>query len=558
MSVGQWDTEYSYEETVEVAIDLSTQYADRIVDPELKAALKQALQDRNFGAIVAWDLDLSGRLSVSDVINARQALGFFQKLDALDIGIDKEAAARTKFLEAELRCRETNDLFTKWSAGMVTLPKGVDGILHAAQRKIQKVLGRVPALSELDLMFGPGATTSVPRRNACKRIKLNTALSCSTNFLGVLPSFLREVPAWRDNLIESFSVDGDDLVELMTVSIHDGKLAFVPKNAKTYRSVMTEPTCNTMLQGGYGRWIAKRLRRVGLDIRDQSKNQRLARLGSLMRVLATLDLSSASDLLARELVSHLLPFDWYSALDSCRTSVCTDRGVVIRLEKFASMGNGFTFPLQTLIFWALVSACCEPEDDVSVYGDDIICPVSAVPEVFRVFNVCGFLVNKEKSYWSGPFRESCGADYYFGISVRPYYLKKLVSNERLFSLHNFLVRNYDEEMAARVLRLIPEHLRIWGPDGYGDGHLIGAWSPRPFRREMGWGGFLFDTFVKTGRAHTRALPGDRVLPVYSVYVRGAGDEPPLALKKDKRGVVHDTLPGVTGYKQVRIYTLSNA
>lgn len=587
MAIKPWDQEHTYESTLKVLSDLSTRHIDRIIDTDLREGLKKAVREGRYRDLVGWDLDVSGKLSVSDVLEARQALGFYQKLEPLDIGVDKEQAARSKFQDSETKCRETNDLFRQWSAGNLNLPRGVDSILHTAQRKIAKVLGRLPALSELDFVFGPGATTSVPRRNSCSRVKLSSSFTCSTNFLEILPSFLREIPAWCNNQVESWqletTVSGDtELLEQFTVGIDDGRVAFVPKNAKTYRTVMTEPTLNTLVQGAYGRWIANRLRRVGQDITDQTRNQRLARWGSLTGEVATLDLSSASDTISTELVAHLLPYDWFSALDSCRTKTALDGDVFYRLEKFSSMGNGFTFPLQTLIFWALVSSCNQSEHDVSVYGDDIICPIKHIPEIFRVFDTCGFILNRDKSFWTGPFRESCGADYYFGVNVRPFYLKGLISFEKLFILHNHYVRHHDDEMAKVVLGLIPEFYHRWGPDGYGDGHLIGDWKPVHHKREYGWGGYLFNTFTKIGKTHTRVLPGDRVLPVYSIYVKGDGGslptlpervpktlyrlfaddaarvEPTLPVRVDKRGVVRDPLPGTKGYKETTIYTLTCA
>lgn len=562
MAIKPWDQEHSYEETVEVIADLSTRHADRINDSELREGLKKAIREGRYRDLVGWELHYDAGLSVTDLLEARQVLGFYQKLEPLDIGVDKKSVARKKFYEAEEKCRETNVLFKQWSAGLLNLPRGVDSILFAAQRKIARVLGRLPALSELDFSFGPGATTSVTRRTSCSRVKLNSRFSCSANFLGILPSVLEEMPAWFNNQVECVELTHDGsgisgMTERLTVDIHYGKIAFVPKNAKTYRTVCTEPTLNTIVQGGYGRWIANRLRRVGQDIRDQSRNQRLARWGSLTSAVATLDLSSASDTISRELVSHLLPFDWYSALDSCRTPMVLDGDAVINQEKFSSMGNGFTFPLQTLIFWALVSSCTESEQDVSVYGDDIICPTDCVHEVIRVLTTCGFLINTEKSYWTGPFRESCGADYYLGVNVRPFYLKRLLSYEVLFILHNHYRRHHDDEMAGVVLGLIPKHYHRWGPDGYGDGHLIGDWNPVRHRREHGWGGYLFNTFTKIGNAHTRVLPGDRVLPVYSIYVKGDCKDT-LPLRIGKNGVVRDTLPGTKGYKETTVYTLACA
>jgi hypothetical protein len=54
---------------------------------------------------------------------------------------------------------------------------------------------------------------------------------------------------------------------------------------------------------------------------------------------------------------------------------------------------------------------------VRVYGDDIIVPVEYVFAVVSRLEAFGFKVNKNKSFWSGYFRESCGKDYYEGTDV---------------------------------------------------------------------------------------------------------------------------------------------
>jgi hypothetical protein len=183
------------------------------------------------------------------------------------------------------------------------------------------------------------------------------------------------------------------------------------------------------------------------------------------------------------------------------------------------MGNGFTFPLETLIFWALAACCVRPEDvgKVSVYGDDIIVPTYAYALLTEVLVAAGFLVNSKKSFVDGPFRESCGRDYLSGIDIRPSYIKDALSGSTLFVLHNFYVRTMQPDPAAMLLNYIDPSIQIWGPDGYGDGHLLGAWNPRPHGRENGWAGYLFDTFTFKARKSIRPYKGDAVLPLYTVY-----------------------------------------
>ena len=64
-------------------------------------------------------------------------------------------------------------------------------------------------------------------------------------------------------------------------------------------------------------------------------------------------------------------------------------------------------------------------------------------------------------------------------------------------MHNWFVRHGEPRLAEIVMENIPSHLRIFGPDGYGDGHLIGTYrlrSNRELKRRGHEGGF-FDTYV---------------------------------------------------------------
>jgi hypothetical protein len=103
------------------------------------------------------------------------------------------------------------------------------------------------------------------------------------------------------------------------------------------------------------------------------------------------------------------------------------------LEKFSSMGNGFTFELETLIFAAIALVITREcgfsgrlGSDVFVFGDDIIVKNGVARPLKSVLEFLGFELNAEKSYFGDePFRESCGGDYFAGQPVRPYFLKEL-------------------------------------------------------------------------------------------------------------------------------------
>lgn len=76
----------------------------------------------------------------------------------------------------------------------------------------------------------------------------------------------------------------------------------------------------------------------------------------------------------------------------------------------------------------------------SVFGDDIICVESAYDVICSVLNGCGFIVNSEKSYNIGGFRESCGSDFWYGHDVRGVYIKEIKNEQDVYSAFNRLSR----------------------------------------------------------------------------------------------------------------------
>lgn len=212
------------------------------------------------------------------------------------------------------------------------------------------------------------------------------------------------------------------------LNVVDGAVLFtVPKNALIERCACKEPDLNMYLQKGVGNHLARRLLRKGVDLWDQSINRGLAEQGSLTGDLATLDLSSASDSVTIELVRLLLPHLWFEYLDDIRSQNVLVDGEYRRTEMFSSMGNGFTFGLESLLFYALARSVLYFEGikgRLSVYGDDIICPSSGAYMLISVLRFFGFTTNEKKSFVEGPFRESCGGHYHHGTDVTPFYLKR--------------------------------------------------------------------------------------------------------------------------------------
>lgn len=455
-------------------------------------------------SLYVYDPDVSD-LDASDQFHLRQALALFKKRTDVDIGVDRQKVALKKFLASEEQCALTNSVFLAHSQGRFEFEPRVATVLYRAQQKICNALSKwrpqgAPTVSEIRPRFGPGSSTQHPKSTACAPIKLARTPSIAANTVHLAAEMLSST-GWASACDSTLSVE-----------LHASRVKFVPKSAKTDRTMNQEPTANGMWQLGLGDMLHQLLRTLGIDLADQSPNQRAALYGSINQRLATVDLSSASDTIALRLVEYLFPREWYDLFYALSTRMATlPSGQVINLEKVSTMGNGFTFPLETLIFWAIASACQEavtvpkPVPRVLAYGDDIIIAVQAVPLLKEVFTAVGFTLNTEKSFSAGRFRESCGKDYADGIDVRPFSINcdpviperpldgQQVEGSQFFGLHNFYMRRGLISFAVEVEKLIDPCIRTRGPDGFGDGHLIGTYVPRLVGKDQ-QKGFCFSTW----------------------------------------------------------------
>lgn len=357
----------------------------------------------------------------------------FKKLRSSEKDQSLSAKAQAIFLKTEEACALTNLKIRSCRRNQNDYARS--SILYIATRKIQQILGPFSINRMLDLgRFGPGSTYG------CRGFDVSSAKKFSLTdvtleFQQHARGLLAEYPLWSRSLC-----DADDNVCPTLTPVKGGRYSTVPKDAKIDRSIIVEPTINSWFQQGIGRMIREKLKNVGVDLNDQSTNQRLAKLGSITNDLATVDLSSASDLIASELVKDLLPSDWFTWLNLTRSQSVFIDGEWKKLEKFSSMGNGFTFDLQSLIFFALASAIVENEGYntfwVNTFGDDIVVPSGVKDSIIECFKDVGFTINIDKSFFEGPFRESCGHDYYNGINVRGIYIKDMNTELDVVKCHN--------------------------------------------------------------------------------------------------------------------------
>jgi hypothetical protein len=299
---------------------------------------------------------------------------------------------------------------------------------------------------------GPGASVAGRGGDFYTKMFSSELSTTDLHLYAEYRSNIRDLTSWSE--AESFRftrLHGPKLVE-------GNRLSCVPKNIDISRTICTEPTLNMWYQLGLGNVLRERLKSFfGIDLRFVADvNRHMARLGSLdeggYKSFSTIDLESASDSISLELVDKLLP-QWFSdILKYLRSPISRlPDGSALTLNMVSTMGNGFTFPLQTLLFSAVVSAVyaekgiplnrvSSEKPNWSVFGDDIVVRSDAYPRVCHVLELLGFRVNAEKSFNIGPFRESCGCDFFKGHMVRGVYLKHLHSAQDTYVAFNKLVR----------------------------------------------------------------------------------------------------------------------
>lgn len=424
---------------------------------------------------------------------AAQAADFLRKMEGLPSTFDTKAAAYDNFWKCQKKCKETNLLFEYLLDGGTYGPYSdrLVSILKRACKTIRRIMGPVPG--HLSGGFGPGT---------CFGLEGSTFKTLADK-LWLTPTVTQQAQAVFRHTVEGTLWDRKRVeLGLPYLSIVEGnKFTTVAKDAKTDRGICIEPLGNLYCQLGVGKYLKERLAMMGLYVHREVHNEdplrhmlarprpngqrlhnRLAEMASRDGSWATIDLSSASDTIAKKLVEYLLPPQWFSLLSSLRSpktliySEKQRKDVWVLNEMFSTMGNGFTFELETIIFAALSAAVADLEIGVElfVYGDDIIVPNHASKDVIAILRSCGFIPNEKKTFTRGLFRESCGGDYFCGIWVRSCFVKKEPESPlEWISLHNEIRIRFPHMrvLLKHIVDQIPERLRCYGPQSAVDSYL---------------------------------------------------------------------------------------
>lgn len=401
------------------ALDLCQQYST--IEKDLCGGLLTGYSDTEMGSIL-------------------QVLRFFRKLDVPSNGNSAIDAfsVRQKSLHPDVLDDETHHLATEY---------------------VRLLLGPVPEFLP-DFRHGPGSV-----------------------YEGTLGLDKNGIPRSSD-LDELWEVLGVDPLGRVRVepSVQRTRITSVAKDWRGRRVIGMEPTWHMFTQLGLKTWLEHTSQRFIPYYNQDRQRQMLTRLFEYP--LCTVDLSNASDHITVALVRDLFPEQWFKLLAQARTeSYLLPNGDVERTESFALMGNGFCFPVLSVVVTSLAfatlsrvlgmrpsySSMLKLRDryGVQAYGDDLVFPVYFFGELLYTLSAAGLVVNYDKTGF-GFFRETCGW-YQFGDSspFRCYYLKSLAWTNaqactQMLTLQNMLYRHCYRRTAHAILKSAPEQVPLLG------------------------------------------------------------------------------------------------
>jgi len=208
------------------------------------------------------------------------------------------------------------------------------------------------------------------------------------------------------------------------------KLVLVPKDSRGPRVICEEPASMAYAQQYIKHKLYEHLELRGLSLEFQDPNRFAAYIGSVTGEYSTLDLKDASDRVSVSHITKLFPSEWQKVLLLLRTPTVSINGVIFEQRKYAPMGSALCFPIETIIYGAVAYLSIRSTLGVKeakriykngygcrAYGDDIIVPQQAAHFCSDLLTRLGFVVNLDKSFIRGLYRESCGKHYINGFDV---------------------------------------------------------------------------------------------------------------------------------------------
>jgi hypothetical protein len=435
---------------------------------------------------------------------------------------DAEAKAAALFLDMNNRCKDFSDVCKENITELESM--AVDYALSELHQFFIDddgfALLNAPRILA-NLGVGPGASVGTSGNSHFHKF-FGGPITCTS--AGLARLIADELATNNPSLAEAESIRREFFGDVRIVP--GNVLSFAYKNTTIARVICTEPSENMKFQKGIQYVLERQLeRRFGINLSVQpEKNALLCKIGSMNQHYDSTDLRSASDCVAYLLLKRYIPSGSFGWLNASRSPGTTVLGDFHELHMMSSMGNAFTFPLQTTLFSCIVIGCYKalgidvifPRGgapgfggslgNFGVFGDDIVTVARATDLVHRVLTRFGFLVNKDKSFSDGDFRESCGSDYKSGHDVRAVYVRTLNTPQDVACAYNLLSAwscNQDVKIPSTLALL-----RSWGIGEVPDvppheGVTAGFWTPLAFARGVTLdenGAALYNRYVPKSRS----------------------------------------------------------
>lgn len=401
--------------------------------------------------------------NVTDLAIAMQVRDFLRKSCIIPGGPtadERRSAALEGVLQSERAMGEANKRLHALFFGVSRRPLSTSEIevvrcLEYCRSYIGRHLRKVDfeQLAD-DCTFGPGTTIGTGRSVTEKISEPGAGVSVSAAlqpFAGIV--LTRYFPGWAKHLAFGGLHEGNTTHEeksgyiRFNIPAGDEKFTSVDKDWAKDRPICVPATLNGFFQSSIGREFERVAARMGNpitaqgDVDDpQSINRALALQASRDGELASVDFSEASDRVATKLVEWCFgalgygsdpnvtnphAVHWFKLMDLTRArTMLIGPDEYLELERFSAMGNGFTFPLMTVILTSIARFSCgevgaDPRK-VRCFGDDVLLPTSAVDTFMRITEYLGMKPNRNKTFSDGFFRESCGMDAFHGVQITPF------------------------------------------------------------------------------------------------------------------------------------------
>ena len=269
-------------------------------------------------------------------------------------------------------------------------------VVQRARGIIKTILTEPPNPDRIG-RFSTRATVGCPASDAYLDHKLAGPITGTREHLRWFDEELHSDPLLK-TILEKCAPPGGPLF----TEVDSLPLIGVPKSFKSERLIQPNTLVGSLYTDWLGKLIVLALRRAGIDLRYlQERHRVLARRYSRTRAYVTADMSAASESYLSWLLNMLLPRVWYKAVARGRAKSYDSKSGKQYYFSFMAMGIGFTFPLQTLLFYALLRAIRELlgiDGFESVFGDDLIYDRRIHPIVERIFSQLGFTLNKDKTF----------------------------------------------------------------------------------------------------------------------------------------------------------------